>query len=241
MTQTSIRLVVFDMAGTTVKDEHEVQDCFFKTAEKTNLTATESEVIAMMGWPKKRVFETLWQNQIGSDHPDYTNQVETSYALFRQILEKHYQTQPIYPTEGCLEVFSWLKDHDICIALNTGFYREVTNIILQRLGWDQGLNSNYVGSDQSLIQVSVTPSEIYRSEGRPAPYMIQKSMYQLGICDPQTVIVVGDTPSDLEAGLNAHCGKVLGVTNGTHSEEKLAVYVNDGLLSSILDLKDYIA
>lgn len=236
----NIQLVVFDMAGTTVRDRNEVQRCFDQAAKSTELRAEPEQIKAMMGWSKKRVFQTLWQQQIGSDHPDYASQVEASYAQFKAALEAFYQTQAVEPTDGCLELFDWLRSQNILIALNTGFYREVTNIILQRLGWDRGLNHNYVGSESSAIQVSVTPSEIYGSEGRPAPFMIQKAMYRLGVLDPKSVIVVGDTPSDLEAGKNASCLLSLGVTNGTHSHAELAQYENDGLLASLLDLKEII-
>ena len=70
--------------------------------------------------------------------------------------------------------------------------------------------------------------------------MIQKAMYQVGVTDPKSVIVVGDTPSDLEAGMNASCRLSLGVTNGTHSREQLQSYPNHGLLDSVLELKDII-
>lgn len=231
-----VQLVVFDMAGTTVKDENEVEECFFVAAEATGLRAERDRIISMMGWAKKRVFETLWQEQSG-EKADSTAQVEASYSKFKEILEHHYLTQPVQPTEGCLEIFDWLKSQGIQIALNTGFYREVTNIILDRLNWNQGLNANYIGSKDSVIQASVTPSEIYAQQGRPAPYMIQKAMYELGIKDPQTVVAIGDTPSDLQAGFNAHCRLSLGVTNGTHTSKQLAAYSNHGLLSSLYDLK----
>lgn len=235
-----IQLVVFDMAGTTVRDQNEVQECFFKAAASTGLQAEAERIKFMMGWSKKLVFQTLWQEQIGKEHPDYDSNVEQTFAKFKEVLENHYRTQPVEPTEGCPETFAWLKSQNIKIALNTGFYREVTNIILQRLGWDQGLNDNYVGSE-STIQVSVTPSEIYNNEGRPAPFMIQKAMYRLGITDPKTVITIGDTPSDIAAGINAGCLLSLGVTNGTHTKEQLAEYPNDGLLASLHDLKGKIA
>lgn len=237
----NIQLVIFDMAGTTVRDENEVQTCFFMAAESTGLKAEADRLNAMMGWSKQRVFQTLWQDQLGTDHPDYTNNVETSYAKFRETLEHHYRTQPVQPTTGCLETFEWLKSQNIKIGLNTGFYREVTDIILERLGWNRGLNQAYVGSAESIIQVSITPSEIYHNEGRPAPYMIQKAMYKLGIKDPQTVVVIGDTPSDLESGINAHCLLSLGITHGTHTRSQLESYPNHGLLDSLLELKEKIS
>jgi len=228
----TIQLVVFDMAGTTVQDHREVEQCFLTAAAATGLEADPRQVNSMMGWPKRRVFETLWTQQLGHNDPE---QVATSYQAFKTILENHYQTQPVVPTEGCLSTFAWLRSHGIAIGLNTGFYREVTDLILARLGWDVGLNAHQVGQD-GLIQVSVTPSEIANQEGRPAPYMIQKAMYQLGIKDPQRVVAIGDTPSDLAAGRNAHCRLTLGVTNGTHTEAELAAHDHDGLLASLAEL-----
>ncbi|MDJ0557270.1 MAG: HAD hydrolase-like protein [Microcoleaceae cyanobacterium MO_207.B10] len=236
-----IKLVVFDMAGTTVKDKNEVQNCFLEAAAQTGLKAEAEQVNSMMGWSKKLVFQTLWQTQIGLKNPDYATKVETSFVKFKEILEHHYKTQPVSPTDGCLEIFSWLRSQNIKIALTTGFYREVTNIILNRLGWDKGLNSDYLGGENTIIQASITPTEIYHNEGRPAPYMIQKAMYKLEIKDPKNVIKIGDTPSDLGAGINANCFRVFGVTNGSHTETQLAEYSNDGLLKSISELKDKIA
>lgn len=224
------------MAGTTVRDENEVQQCFFEAAAQTGLVAEPNQITAMMGWSKKRVFETLWRQQLGN-HPDYAAKVEASFAQFKQILEAHYRTAPVQPTEGCLELFAWLKSQQIKIALTTGFYREVTNIILHRLGWDVGLDRHYVGSADSTIQASITPSEIYNDEGRPAPFMIQKAMYRLGVVSPRSVVNIGDTPSDVESGKNANCRYSFGITNGTHSRLQLAQHPNDGLMDSLLKLK----
>jgi phosphonatase-like hydrolase len=237
----SIQLVVFDMAGTTVQDHNEVQQCFFQAAETTGLKTNADRINSMMGWSKKLVFQTLWAEQIGTGNPSYSAQVEQSYILFKQILETHYLTQPVEPTKGCLEVFNELKSQTIKIALNTGFYRKVTDIILNRLAWDKGLDNNYIGSEDSIIQASVTPDEIYNNQGRPAPYMIQKAMYKLGIKDSKQVIHIGDTPVDLAAGINANCLLSLAVTNGTHTREQLQQYPNDGLLDSLLELPKIIS
>jgi phosphonatase-like hydrolase len=237
----AIKLVVLDMAGTTVKDEREVEMCFMQAAEKTGLNALPASVVAMMGISKFKVFQDLWAEQIGANAPDYSAYVETSFFEFKRILENHYLTQPVEPTVGCLELFDWLRSHQIQIALTTGFYREITDIILNRLGWDRGLNSNYVGSKSSVIQASVTPDEIYKQEGRPAPYMIQKAMYQLGIVDPKQVVNIGDTPSDLMAGRNASCAFSFGVTNGTHSQVQLDNHLHDGLFSSLVELQARLA
>ncbi|OLP16737.1 phosphatase [Leptolyngbya sp. 'hensonii'] len=236
-----IELVVLDMAGTTVKDNREVEKCFLEAADHTGLTIAPERCNAMMGLSKKQVFQTLWDEQIGRQHPEYETKVEASFAVFKQVLETHYQTQPVVPTEGCLELFAWLKAQNIKIALTTGFYREVTQIILNRLGWDQGLNQEYLGSAESIIQASITPSEIFNNEGRPAPYMIQKAMYRLGVRDSRQVINIGDTPSDLAAGHHANCLYSFAVTNGTHTRSELEAYPHDGLFDSLRDFQTYLA
>lgn len=235
-----IQLVVFDMAGTTVQDNGEVEHCFLQAADRTHLNAPRDRVVAMMGWTKRLVFEILWAEQIGQDHPEYADKVQQSYQCFTEILEQHYQTETLVPTEGCLDTFDWLRSLNISIALTTGFYRKVTDIILKRLNWHQGLDQNHVGSETALIQVSVTPSEIHGNEGRPAPFMIQKAMYRLGICDPKTVVVIGDTPADLAAGMNAHC-YTGAVTNGTHLRSQLLQHPHHFLIDNLSELKSIIS
>lgn len=235
----NIKLVVFDMAGTTVKDQNEVETCFVEAANKTYLPYDRENILSMMGWSKKRVFETLWAKAL-PDHPKekLDELVDKSYLEFKHVLENHYRTAEVLPTEHCLEVFRELKKRQIKIALTTGFYREVTNIILKRLGWDKCLNENYLGNTESIVDVSVASDEV--EAGRPAPDMILRTMAFLGITDSKDVINVGDTPSDLQAGKNADCLYSLGVCNGTHSKDQLAVVPNDGLLKTLGDLINFL-
>lgn len=89
----AIKLVVFDMAGTTVTDHHEVERCFAEAAASTGLTVTAERILAMQGLAKRFVFETLWTEQLGDDNPAIPAQVDRSYAAFKHILENHYLTQ----------------------------------------------------------------------------------------------------------------------------------------------------
>lgn len=229
-----IQLVVFDMAGTTVTDHHEVERCFAEAAAETGLIVNNERILAMQGLAKRYVFQTLWQEQLGEVHPHVPTHVDVSYASFTRILENHYLTNGATPTEGCLEAFSFLREHGIQIALTTGFYRKVTNIILNNLGWLEGLDEQYVGSTESTIQASITSDEVER--GRPYPYMIERAMQLLGVSDPQAVVNVGDTPSDLLSGKAAGVGLNLGVTNGTHTAEQLMPHPHDRLIGSLVEL-----
>ncbi|MFD1469811.1 HAD family hydrolase [Hymenobacter caeli] len=231
-----LQLVVLDMAGTTVRDQHEVEACFAQAAAATGLRATAARILAVQGLAKRFVFETLWREQLGpAVRPSaLAARVDQSYEAFRKILEGHYRTAEVVPTEGCLELLAFLRGQGIRIALTTGFYREVTDLILHRLGWDAGLDAQHRGSAHAIIDLSIASDEV--AEGRPAPLMIQKAMRAFGIADPQRVYNVGDTPSDLESGRRAGCARSLGVVNGTHSRPQLAACPNDGLLASLAEL-----
>ncbi len=230
------QLLVLDMAGTTVRDQHEVEACFARAAAATGLRAAAARILAVQGQAKRFVFELLWREQLGTSaaEAELTARVDHSYQVFRQVLEAYYRTAEVRPTEGCLELLAFLKNQGIYSALTTGFYREVTDLILRRLGWHVGLDAQHRGSMQSIIDLSIASDEV--AEGRPAPLMIQKAMRTFGITDPLQVWNVGDTPSDLESGRRAGCARSLGLTNGTHSAQQLAAYPHDGLLASLAEL-----
>ena len=234
-----IELVVFDMAGTTVTDHHEVERCFKLAATETGLFTSDERILAMQGLAKRYVFSTLWKEQLGELHPDVPTHVDVSYAVFQRILENHYRTKGATTTEGCLETFAYLRDRGIAIALTTGFYRVVTDIILEKLGWLGGLNAQRQGTADSIIQLSITSDEVER--GRPYPFMIERAMQILGVSNPKTVVNIGDTPSDLLSGRAAGVALNLGVTNGTHSKDQLEAYPNDFLIGSLAELPALIA
>ena len=222
------------MAGTTVKDDHTVEQCFYQAAVESNLSVTKDRIKAMQGLPKLEVIQTLWGEVIPQSDPSFSNKVSQTFDLFRNILEQYYIENPIEPSEGTLETFKWLRQNQIKIALTTGFYRKVANIILEKLGWHIGLNEQFLGNEASVIDLSLTPDET--GKGRPHPDMIFKAMEMLEISDPKTVVKVGDTPADLASGKKAGCLLSIGVTNGTHSASDLAAYDHDGLIPSILEL-----
>lgn len=234
-----IKMVAFDMAGTTIRDEREVETCFAMACVKVGLETTVERILSLQGYAKREVFHLLWSEQLGVHENRLNEIVDESYEVFCQILEDHYLNSEIVPTEFALEIFAYLKSIDVKIALTTGFYRKVTNIILAKLGWLQGLDDQYLAtSDQSIINISVTPDEVIA--GRPNPAMLLRAMNAFGIEDPDEVINIGDTPVDIQFGKNAGVGFTFAVTNGTHSREQLTGLGADALFNNLGELKSFI-
>jgi phosphonatase-like hydrolase len=232
---TKIKLVVLDMAGTTILDQHEVEMCFKKASIKNGLQASDERILALQGYAKLQVFQMLWTEQLGEQDSSISAKSKQSYEDFKEILETHYRTHPVVKTEGCQELFDYLHKNGIFIALTTGFYRSVANIILTKVGWGQSLNQNFINLRNSQgIHLSLTPDEA--GIGRPDPAMIHLAMKKTGITDPRQVINVGDTPVDLAFGKNANIRLALGVCNGTHTRSQLESFPHDGLLNRIDDL-----
>lgn len=230
-------MVVFDMAGTTIADQNEVANCFYEAAMTSGLNASKERLLSMMGWSKITVFQTLWSEQLGADHPDIEEKIADSFQTFRNILEAYYDNHPVRPTAGAEELFQFLKARGIVVALTTGFYRKVANQLLGKLGWDKGLDERYIGNDSSIIDISITSEEV--EKGRPAPFMIQKAMQVFGIDDPKEVVKIGDTPSDLEAAAAAGCF-AFALTDGSHRRDILEKFPHHGLFPSMASFKAYI-
>lgn len=227
-----VKLIVFDMAGTTVRDQKEVETCFDQAAKQTGLLMSAEEITAVQGWSKSFVFTTFWKRQLPLHPEKAAMEAINSYHVFRTILENHYLHTPVIsPTEGCLELLHVLKDKQILVALTTGFYRKVSDIILHRIGWGAHLDATYRGSKESLITYSVSSDEV--AQGRPAPDMIFRAMKELNINRPAEVINLGDTPSDLESGKRAGVLMSLGLANGSHTRQQLEGLPNEGIFDSL--------
>jgi phosphonatase-like hydrolase len=106
-------------------------------------------------------------------------------------------------------VFASLRRAGIRVALDTGFSRDILNVVLDRVGWREG----------ETFDISIASDEVDR--GRPHPDLIHHAMARAGVVAPGAVVKVGDTPADLLQGHAAKCGLVVGVTHGTHTRAEL--------------------
>lgn len=222
----SIKLVVFDVAGTTLKDDDQVvANCFNEALQLNGIHLKNGEINTVMGYRKIDAIKMLL-TQKNIDHTDKT--VSEIHDDFLGLINRHYETTPIEEIKGTSQMFEDMRKAGIKVALDTGFSRSTTDIIINRMKWKKN----------GLIDASVTSDEV--KEGRPTSYMIQKIMKELDMEDMSEVAKVGDTPSDLMEGENAGCGLTVGVLYGTHTKEELEKYHHDYLIETIEDLKPLI-
>lgn len=220
----TIKLVVFDIAGTIIEDRGEVIAAFRSALEKNGIPFTDRELKEWKGASKREVIRHFVERE-SSQESLVANKVEQTYRLFRSELENCYQGQ-IHPIRGAAGAFAWCRERGIQLATTTGFYAEISDLILDRTGW------------RHLFAANVSSSDVLR--GRPAPFMIFHAMERCGVEDVRQVVNVGDTPLDLQAGISAGVRGVVGVLTGSHSEQLLKREPHTHLIPSVTELPSLI-
>ena len=218
-----IKLVVFDMAGTIIEDYGDVVRAFAKALTENGVPFVEDELKKWKGASKREVIRHFVKR--AAPRGDFEPKVEASYRRFRSELEGCY-TERVVPIAGALETFRWCQDHDIVLATTTGFYREISDLVLYQTRWRDFFAANVSSSDVR--------------EGRPAPYMIFSAMEATGVKNVEEVINVGDTPLDLQSGSNAGVAGVVGVLTGSHGRESLEREPHTHIIASVAELPELI-
>ena len=221
----SVQLVVFDIAGTTVRDKGSVAEAFLSAFRDFGFTMPVGDIKKVMGFRKMDAIVILLE-KFAPDVKDNDFLIERIHTRFiDKMIEFYRNDETLAPFPHAESVFSALKAHGIKIALNTGFTRSITDTILHRLRWDER---------SPLIDRVICSDEV--AHGRPHPDMIKALMDELSIVSPEGVLKVGDTEVDVEEGRNAACGIVVSVTTGAYTREQLAYYGPDFIIDDLQDL-----
>src|SRR5436305_11553403 len=121
-----IELIVFDMAGTTVRDDDAVNICLREAMQAAGQPVTRDDVNEVMGIAKPVAIRKLLEKRSGTQVS--AARVDSIYTDFFQRMIRHYQTSAnIEPMPHAMEVFSQLKEEGVRIALDTGFSRPIVN------------------------------------------------------------------------------------------------------------------
>lgn len=224
-----IELVVFDLAGTTVQDNRDVHRILQFALRKHGITISLEDANAVMGIPKPIAIKQLLalrdpagengESRIQLIHDDFVSTMIAFYQYDPSVREKL----------GASELFRKLKERKLKVVVDTGFDREITAPLLERMGWQA----------QGLIDGSVTSDEVRR--GRPHPDLIFKAMEITGITDASAVAKVGDTPFDLQEGKSAGCQFVIGITSGAFAREDLQKEFHTHLIDSLDELESILS
>eukprot|EP01061_Rhynchopus_euleeides_P005592 TRINITY_DN14810_c0_g1_i2.p1 TRINITY_DN14810_c0_g1~~TRINITY_DN14810_c0_g1_i2.p1 ORF type:complete len:340 (+),score=153.47 TRINITY_DN14810_c0_g1_i2:48-1022(+) len=218
LTELGIKLVVFDMAGTTVDEGGIVYSTLKKAMRDAKLDFTEEAFNAWHGANKKEVVQHFAKAQ-GRE-----SDVDAIYKAFEEELEAVYfdSNSPLKPIPGIYDYFTALRDGGIKIGLDTGFPRKIATHIIKKLGFGPYIDSFCVAMDVGA--------------GRPFPYMIYRLMKELNIESVKQVAKMGDTVRDIEEGANAGTPYTYGCLTGADNRETLMKAGAFCVVESVVDV-----
>lgn len=219
----AVRLVVCDMAGTTVADEGLVEHAFDAAAREAGVVPGGGEharmrgyVRATMGASKITVFRDLFGDE---------ERAQTANAAFERAYAEAVGQGRCAPVPGAEQALARLRSEGRAVVLTTGFAPATRDAILAALGW------------RDRVDGALSPADAGR--GRPFPDLVLAALLHTAAADAVAeVAVVGDTRSDITAGRRAGAGLVAGVLTGAHGEEELRDAGADAVLESVADLPD---
>jgi phosphonatase-like hydrolase len=201
------KLVVLDMAGTTVDEDNVVYKTVHRSLQSHGVEHLSLDTVLEVGAGKEKL-QAIKDLLV---HLNLTQQIkaEEVFESFKKNLNQAYHELQVKPVEGTEKTLQLLKQKNIMVVLNTGYNSEIAGLLLNKLNWRQG--------DQ--YDALITADDV--SNGRPHPEMILKAMEMFAINDPAEVLKAGDSAIDIEEGNNANCGVTIGVLSGAQKREQL--------------------
>ncbi|GGW92249.1 phosphonatase-like hydrolase [Streptomyces noursei] len=225
-----IRLVVLDMAGTTVADGGLVELAFDTAARRMGVepgTPRHAEqlayVRATMGESKISVFRHLFADP-GGDPRATEEAAQRANRAFETAYDTLVDAGRIAPVPGAREAIEALQAAGRTVVLTTGFARVTQDAILDALGW------------RDLVARTLCPADA-GGRGRPYPDMVLTALLHTGAADDVAQIAVaGDTSYDMIAGRRSGAAVVAGVRTGAHDTAQLRAAGATHVLDSVAEL-----
>ncbi|MDK1473762.1 phosphonatase-like hydrolase [Streptomyces sp. 549] len=213
---TAVRLVVLDMAGTTVTDDGLVERAF--AAALPGHDAQQLDLVRRtMGESKITVFRRLLDGD-----EQAARQANTAFerACAELVADGACTALP-----GAEEAVRRLRGQGRAVVLTTGFSRTTQDAVLTALGW------------HDLADLTLCPADAGR--GRPHPDLVLTALLRTAAADDvRQVAVSGDTAADMRTGVRAGASVVAGVLTGAHRAPALRDAGATHVLGSVAELPD---
>ncbi|SDW13672.1 phosphonoacetaldehyde hydrolase [Marinobacter mobilis] len=203
-----LQAVIMDLAGTCVDFGSLAPiQAFLKLFEAEDIDLSEAEAREPMGTEKREHIRRLlamprirkqWQLRFNKapDDRDIDRLYQAFLPLQTAAIAERAELIP-----GALDLQTLLREEAIAMGVNTGYSREMVEVMLPRLH-AQGFEP------ASVVVATEVP------QGRPAPHMSLKNAIELGVTAVQACVKVDDTATGIEEGLNAGMWTVAVVASG---------------------------
>jgi len=231
-----IKLMVFNLGGTVIKDKTLVNKTLFKTIKGFGINIPDSE---LSGWDKME-YQTIFNRYLNNYLVDYTENTTATLKYKANItrkLEQDFNNNLIdeYDKMKTSDVdlidskipslFNKIRENNIKIAVTTSQYMGVLDCVINKFQMLDYIDG-YISSNTSGNIVNNRPTY---------PYAIHQLMHTYDIESSKSVIKIGDTRNDIMEGINAGCSINIGVLSGYGTPEGL--FKSGLILDNIMDIR----
>jgi phosphonatase-like hydrolase len=164
-----IKLVVFDMAGTTVDEDNVVYKTLHSTILGEGFNVSLLDVLQHGAGKEKHqaIKDVLGAKSIqGFDSKEIFNK-------FQKNLDVAYEHLEAKSFDGVPSLLKTLREKEIKIALNTGYNRRIAKLLLAKLGWREAREYDTLVTADDVSNGRPHPDMIYLAMQKPV-YLIQQ-------------------------------------------------------------------
>ncbi|WP_289042695.1 HAD-IA family hydrolase [uncultured Aliiroseovarius sp.] len=218
MTDTPLRLVVFDVDGTLIDSQDFIVEAMHRAFGAMGVALpTRDEVLSIVGLSLHEAIERLVPSMSPAEVAEASHLYKDVFVNLRA--EKGGEgAAPLYP--GARQALDALHLRDeVLLGVATGKAR-------------RGLDHAYDAHD--LRHFFVTSQTADNHPSKPHPSMLRAALAETG-ADATNAVMIGDTSFDMEMGRAAGY-RVIGVTWGYHPREGLLAAGADVLVDTYADL-----
>ena len=243
------KILVFDMAGTTINENGIVYKTLYNTIKDYGLEINENELTKWHGANKydvlnhfleKKKYSVTTTSNLPIEYGILNNRDKIKrelkqqlYTNFNNNLKEVYLDPNLDPSIKLMDenmpiLFNKIRSKGIKIALNTGYNKDIQQILIDKFNMTEFID-DYISSE-----------EVY--SGRPHSYMINKLIernniyFSNNVYSSNDVIKFGDSVNDILEGHNARCIASVGVLSGADNKETLNTANPTHLIKSVMDI-----
>jgi len=210
-----LRVVVFDLAGTTLEDA--VGEPLAVTAirhafRRAGIEVESTTVTGFRGLEKhdaiRQILRHVGREEVGEKF------VSDLYRFFKEALDDLLASSRLREVPGTTAAFQALQARGIRVVIGSGFNLDVVRLVVRRLGWHV----------DGVVAAN-----------RPRPDAILEAMEMFDVSNPRKVLKVGDTVADIQEG-HAAGAWTAAVLTGTQGEADLRNARPDYMLTSVAQI-----